>query len=385
MIKIKNTMGYFGIYMERFLKNNIVRPLSRIILKNKQTRLPIDVSNINKILIIRNDRIGDMIVTIPIIRELKKLKPDLFIGVLASRNNSIIAETSRDIDMIHTFSANPIRLAGLIRRIRKLKYDIVINFVFTDMTLRGLFVNIIAHKSIKIGQGLDKYKHYYNALLSHHRHRDPMVVLLRNMINSTFGIDIPLSALGYEINIDRQSTDRINGFLEIRGIARRGESSGINERYLVFNVSVRDYKRCFSFQQINAILNHLEKYNSFKTVVIYAPEDKNVIGLKKTLKENRRLMVYPEEGEASLIDIASLVQGSIGVITPDTSIVHFASAFKTPVLGFYGTLLHEWAPFNVHSRMILAEEGKSVSDIQEGKLIDGITEFIESIGIKSER
>ena len=52
--------------LKRLLRQQIVYPLLRLILRNPVSVTPIDCSRVRRILILRYDRIGDMIVTTPV-------------------------------------------------------------------------------------------------------------------------------------------------------------------------------------------------------------------------------------------------------------------------------------------------------------------------------
>ena len=51
-----------------------------------------------KICIIRNDRMGDMILTLPIIREIKETIPNSIVTVVCSNTNSFLCEEADFID-----------------------------------------------------------------------------------------------------------------------------------------------------------------------------------------------------------------------------------------------------------------------------------------------
>lgn len=91
--------------------------------------------------------------------------------------------------------------------------------------------------------------------------------------------------------------------------------------------------------------------------------------------------MFPQSGSAPLIHIAALLEKALCVITPDTSIVHLASAVKTPVLAFFTPLLsnREWMPFHVAHDILIANEGKPVSSISASELKRGINEFLSKV------
>ena len=72
------------------MKNNkkIKAYLLRLFTRKKNNVF--DLKNVKTVLVMRYDRIGDMIVSTPIFRELKKHNQDIEITVLASKNNQDI-------------------------------------------------------------------------------------------------------------------------------------------------------------------------------------------------------------------------------------------------------------------------------------------------------
>ena len=76
--------------------------------------------------------------------------------------------------------------------------------------------------------------------------------------------------------------------------------------------------------------------------------------------------MFPETGTATLLELASLIEGAVTTITCDTSIVHFSSASGTPVFVLFTPTAaknHEWTPFGVRYRALYAKLGDGVSSI----------------------
>jgi ADP-heptose:LPS heptosyltransferase len=107
-----------------------------------------------------------------------------------------------------------------------------------------------------------------------------------------------------------------------------------------------------------------------------------MLSVKEQLAKKTQCLVFPEQYEdASLLEIAFLIEGALAVITPDTSIIHFASASKTPVLGFYASLLHEWFPYKVKNKIILTDKNQPVSSTPIPIMIESIKEFIATLSL----
>ena len=74
-----------------------------------------------KICISRIDRMGDMILTLPIIKSIKTSNPKSEIHVIASNRNKKILESFKYVDKIILFDEKKHSLRSIIKNLRKLK------------------------------------------------------------------------------------------------------------------------------------------------------------------------------------------------------------------------------------------------------------------------
>ena len=81
-----------------------------------------------KICISRIDKIGDMILTLPVIKSVKIQNPGLEIHVLASEYNAKVLKGIKYIDKVLSIGSNPRSFIKEIGQLRKIKYDYFINF-----------------------------------------------------------------------------------------------------------------------------------------------------------------------------------------------------------------------------------------------------------------
>jgi ADP-heptose:LPS heptosyltransferase len=120
---------------------------------------------------------------------------------------------------------------------------------------------------------------------------------------------------------------------------------------------------------------------NFSVVLIGAPVERDALQNLVAQVSSQNCRIYPEQGVAPLLEIASLIEGAYCVFTPDTSIIHFASATKTPVLGFFTPLqmAHEWVPYNVHHLAVYAPKGKPASQIPVEEIKTQVTKFLKAV------
>ena len=81
-----------------------------------------------KICISRIDKIGDMILTLPVIKSVKIQNPSLEIHILASAYNAKVLKDIKYVDKVLSIGSNARSFIKEIRQLRKIKYDFFINF-----------------------------------------------------------------------------------------------------------------------------------------------------------------------------------------------------------------------------------------------------------------
>ncbi len=369
--------------LEYWWRHQIVYPLLRLIFHNPQKDTPIDIRTIKSLLFLRYDRIGDMIVTTSIFRSLKQLNPALKIGIVASETNAEIIRYNPYVDSVYVLHSNWLKLIAEILGARKENYEVVLNLIFNRTTSGGLLANIISPSGIKIGQGDEKYTFYFNWLLKISRNNSHMIEIFVFIINKVFAIQLKPDQLHYEIYIDEKTKNTVSMYLTKYNLTPRDHFVAEKSFYIVFNLSANDSVRRISAEQAYSLGNHLGSMTSFRTVLLHAPNDPAMLEVKQNLVKNSRCLAFPDQRNASLLELASLIEGAIAVVTPDTSIIHFASAAATPVIGFYTKMqnVHEWLPHRVRNRIVISAENEPTSSIPITVMIRAIDDFIKELDI----
>ena len=111
--------------IEEWSKRLTVAPLGRLI-RPERLQSPIAAGQLRSVLFIRNDGIGDMVLSTPMWRILKARYPAIITGIVASSRNSAIVENDPDID--HRYDCRRERLPDLLRtasETRGIDWDLV--------------------------------------------------------------------------------------------------------------------------------------------------------------------------------------------------------------------------------------------------------------------
>lgn len=359
------------------VRHGLVYPVLRFVMRNEPVTGIVDIKKIRSILILRGDGIGDMIVSTPMFRLLKQANPAIRLAVFASERNEEIIDSNPYVDRVYVLRRN---WRGLMREVlaaRREHYDVVLNFVFNRTTLEGILANLIAPRGVKVGQGLEKYRFYFNRFLSIDHGQAHMVEILAGMIQGVFGIVNDPASLSYDLFIDQSSRAKVDEFLKVNNLTRR-DSETRTRPYMVINISAVDALRRMSEDQVEACLRYVLEHRKERPVIICSPNDvRRVLDIRSRF-QNHAVLRYPVTGVARLLEIASVIQGASWVITPDTSIIHFASAMTTPVFALYTPTAarnHQWLPHAVYYKSCRASEGQSVASIPSEAIVNGLNEF----------
>ena len=129
-------------------KNKKIKAFLLKLLTNKR-KILFDIKKSKNVLVLKYDRIGDMVVTTPIFRELKKAYPSISISVLASKENKDVIKNNPYIDKIYTNYKNSVLndLRTLLT-LRKKSFDVCIELEHSVIPHAIIRLKIINPKKI---------------------------------------------------------------------------------------------------------------------------------------------------------------------------------------------------------------------------------------------
>ncbi|WP_028854927.1 glycosyltransferase family 9 protein [Psychrilyobacter atlanticus] len=275
--------------------------------------------DIKSILFIRNDgKIGDMIINTLMFREIKKVYPQIKIGVVTRGANRQVIANNPHVDKIYDYSKSDRELKNLANEISSEKYDLLIDFSEMLRVKQMKFINLCR---ARINMGLNKS-------------------------------DWTLFDVSVEYRVtDKHITDRYKKYLEILGILKPDLSYDIHlsEENLKIGIEFRERikekkiicinpygaskYRTLNENKIKEIVGVILKEEGTAVTFVYSPD--KLVELKKIVKEVDTKKVYLNENISSILDTASIIKVSDLIITPDTSIVHLGVALDKKILAIY--------------------------------------------------
>jgi ADP-heptose:LPS heptosyltransferase len=342
-------------YIEKINKFVTLRLLG-IYLRVHKLPSPLPLDKVSSVLFIRYDALGDMIVTTPLWRILKKLKPSIHIGVAGSSKNIGILSADNDVDIIYDYSAASFRdIIARTKLARQVNWDLVILCKFNQKTRGGIISRLSTQTGYNVTIGtpnIDGHQALFSRLVPPPDKPLQMTLQLQHLLRSCITLpDMPVEHPS--IRVDLQTEERIRN--TVNGILTKDSST----KYIVLNVDSPEVRK-WGLDNNILLAKHIEKtYTDISVVMLSLPENQEKV--RRSIND-AHLSCTHYLATNDILELVSILRHSYIVVTPDTGIAHVASAEKKPILGFYPEA-GEWLPFETNYIVILPENGKKIRDI----------------------
>ena len=304
-------------------------------------------NSIKSILFLRYDgKIGDMIVNSLMFREIKKVYPDIRIGVIARGAAIDIIKDNPNVDKIYKYYKDRKKIKDLALKIKEEKYDLLIDFSEMLRVNQMMLINLCR---ARINTGLDR-KDWELFDLSIESGKD-----------FKWTEHITKRYLAYLIKLGLKK-ENINISYDIYLKDEKKYEVVLNEikesKKLILNPYGASKHKSFSIETLENIITYLKDKDIAIILTYFGDKYKELEFLEKKYK-----YVYIPKKIESILDTAILIKKSDYGISPDTSIVHIASAFNKKMItvyppkgGKYGVDHLVWAPKSEYSRVIFCKD-----------------------------
>lgn len=314
----------------------------------------IEKNKIKKILFLRYDgKIGDMVINTIMFREIKKVYPEIFIGVVTKGGARAIIENNPNVDKIYNYEKSSSAVKKLAAEISKEKYDLLIDFSEILRVNQMMLINLC---KVRYNMGLDR-KDWQLFDISVNSEVDFQWTDHITKRYSAYLVKLGLDKKNIDIFYDiylKKDNSKYNTFLE-----------NIKEKEIVLlNPYGASKHKSFTIETLNKIMKYLAELNIGVILLYFGDKYKELENLQK---DNSNLYLPPEIKDIE--DSAYLISKSNFIITPDTSIVHIASALGKknisvypPKGGKFGVDHLVWAPKTEGTNVIFCQDKKSQYD-----------------------
>ncbi|MFH0913645.1 MAG: lipopolysaccharide heptosyltransferase II [Candidatus Omnitrophota bacterium] len=336
----------------RLIKAEDVLNRAREILNGEQLIRYGQRNNFKRILIIRNDRIGDVILTTPVIRALRDVYPNAYIAMMVSPYAKDIIDGNPYLDKVIIYDKDAkhkswYRSFRFTLRLRKKRFDLAI---ILHPTNRMHLVTFLAGISRRVGYArklgfllTDRIKHTKQLGEKHEREYNLDLIRYLGIEPKDKGLFMPIKLTSEKLVEElflQEGIKNTDKLLAIHPGASCPSKIWPNRRFA------------------ETVDKLIEKYG-FKVLVIAGPKD---IKIAKEVTENIRQHVINLAGKTSVSQLASILKRCQLFISNDSGPVHIASAVGVPVISIFGRNQKglsplRWGPVGKKDKILHKEAG----------------------------
>ena len=272
------------------------------------------------ILVVRTDRIGDVILTLPTIEAIQSIFPNTRVTMLVSSYTSTLVEGIADI-LLYSKDGKPRPFFEMLREIRNTRFDAVV-VVFPQF--RIAFLLWLAGIPVRVGTGYRWYSFFFNKKIYEHRKT-------AQKHEAEYNLSL-LEGLGYTAS-SKPKPKIIISQQEKKAAFHVRQSLGISDtdRLVLLHPgsgsSARDWKP-ERFAQLAVELTKL----GYQVVITGGKTEEALVHHVVHEAENS---VKPFISTLNLKEFAAFIQTAKLFVANSTGPLHIAAAVGTPVIGFY--------------------------------------------------
>jgi ADP-heptose:LPS heptosyltransferase len=366
----------------RFLKNlehrfkDALQSAFRLFLRDGDpSRCPVDPARVESILVLRQDKLGDMVASLPALHALKSRYPGIRLEVLASPANAFLVTDDPQVDEVHLYTKNILRDWGTIRRLRDRRFSIVYDPICHDSVTGLLLTRLIGNGAVAVASRKLRLQRYYDFCRPYEpdgtdHNYDNGLLIFEALGDDPAAID-PFQPL----YLPPAARAKAAAFIE--------SLPDGSHLWVGLNISAGSSTRTLP----------LEKYARIVAgIVDLRPEARFVVSCTPAERKRGRDLVHRIGDRAHLVpDNLSLLEVSAildqlaqVVISPDTSLVHIARLFKIPVVGLYSghrRNFNFWRPYRQRYGAVVARAEGNLHDIEADEVVNEFRRLLESLEV----
>lgn len=287
---------------------------------------------LKKILVIRFSSIGDIVLTTPVIRCLKDKYPNAEIHFITKKNFSSVIASNPYVSKIISIDKEVKEVA---QQLKREGYSFVVD----------LHKNIRSRQVISFAKAKNKSFKKYNwekFLLTHFKlNKMPDLHIVDRYFSTVAELEVVNDLKGLDFFIDPKNKVSDLPF----------------DNYFALVVGAAHQTKALTVQEISKIIDSV----NFPVILVGGKDDKEK-SEKAIFLSDDLSRVFNACGTYNLEQSASILEQSKCVITPDTGMMHIASALNKPVISIWGNTVPE---FGMYPYIPQAKELVHIVEVKE--------------------
>ena len=313
--------------------------------------------SVRRVLAIRLDNLGDVLVTTPAIHAMKEFLPSAELTLLAGPVGAQVARLNPDIDDVivyqapwmdpwHKLPQDSQREQEMIATIREKRFDAAIIFTsFRQSPLPAAYLCYLADIPLRAAASIDGPG---SLLTTRHKHPERMMHEVERGLDLVGAIGFTTDNRALVLQVPVEAREQIDAILARQGVNRRCP-------LVVVHPGCSMPARTYPWEMYVEVIDLLVA-ESGATVLLTGAEDERelVKRIVSKLRKDSRQAVHTFVGTLPFPALCALIEVADLTITNNTGPMHISAAVKTPVVALFALTNppEQWGPWQVPHRLL---------------------------------
>ena len=302
---------------------------------------------VKKILLIRTDRIGDVVLSLPMLPVLKKRFPEAKISVMVRSYTRELVEHHSCVDDVILWEANGERsLAEYVQLLKSKKFDVAI-LPYPRFNLA--LIAFLARIPVRVGTGYRWYSFLFNKKNYEHR-KDAKRHEVQYNLNLLKALGIESTGIPeFEFRIPRETERKIDDILTEEKV----------EKFVVLHAGSGGSARDWPLENFSKLADAIQSDLKLQVLLTGSESEKALV---EEVVKNMSSKPVNMAGKFSLRELGALFHHALAFVSNSTGPLHIASAVGTPVVAFYPPIVQcnamRWGPYAKRKRVFSGDNKK---------------------------
>ena len=284
-------------------------------------------SSIKRILIVRTDRIGDVVLSTPVIKATRSVFPDAFIAMMVSHQTREIVEGNPSLNEVIVYDKK-VKDKGFLKslifilRLKKKKFDLAL---ILHSTTRINLICFLAGIPKRVGYKKGKLDFLLTDKLEYTKR-------FGKKHESEYSLDI-LRFLGLKVEnpglfvpVRKKNEESVNNLLKEYGLKKE-------EKFIVIHPGASSVSKMWPQEKFAKLADLLIEKFKIPVILISSPDQVEIGEKVKKSMKNKVLFLC---GRTSLGELVALFKKTALFISNDSGPVHIACSMGTPIISIFG-------------------------------------------------
>ena len=309
---------------------------------------PTDHQSIKKILLIRTDRIGDVVLSLPMLPLLKKKFPDASITVMVRSYTKELVEKHSNVSEVMLWDETN-SLFDYVKVLKQKHFDLAI-LPYPRFNLA--LITFLSGIGIRVGTGYRWYSFLFNKKIYEHR-KDAKRHEVEYNLNLLTAIGIELDGTPqFEFTVTDTAKEKVDDILASDGI----DSS---KQFIVLHAGSGGSARDWKIEKFAELGDILQTKEGFRVVLTGGKNEEKLISSLEAAMNSKPLNYC---GKFSLQELGALFQRASVFVSNSTGPLHIASMVGTPVVAFYPPIIQcspmRWGPYTMNKKVFSGDNNQ---------------------------